>query len=84
MDAVRHQIETMAPELKLKANPVIRNFFPVDLKQFLETESLRFCVLVVDSKTVKDAYGNLPVGPRNEYHDLLHTAVDTVGKKNNK
>ena len=84
MDAVRHQIEKMAPELKLKANPVIRNFFPVGLKQFLETESLRFCVLVVDSKTVKDAYGNLPVGPRNEYHDLLRTAVDTVGKKNNK
>lgn len=84
MDAVRHQIEKMGPELKLTANPFIGNSFPVDLKQFLETKSVRFCVLVVDSKTVKDAYGKLPVGPRNEYHDLLQTAVDRVGKKNSK
>ena len=84
MDAVRHQIEKMGPELKLEANPFIGNFPPVDLKQFLETNSLRFCVLVMDSKAVKDGYGNLPVGPRNEYLDLLQTAVDRVGKKNSK
>ena len=84
MDAVRHQIEKMGPGLKLKANPFTGNFSPVDLKQFLETNSLRFCVLVMDSKAVKDAYGNLPVGSRNEYHDLLQTAVDRVGKKNSK
>lgn len=86
MDAVRHQIEKMGPELKLKANPSVRNSSPVDLKQFLETKSLRFCVLVVDSKTVKDAYGNLPgppVGPGKEYYNLLQTAID-IGKKNSK
>ena len=81
MNAVKQVLESIRHELNLHSQlPVINLTTAKQVKQYLERHSLQFCVLVVDGKTVKDAYENLPAR-KVEYVDLLRTAVERVGKK---
>ena len=80
MQAVRNVFEKIRPKLNLATNPPIKNIPPPDVKQYLTENHLKFCVLVVDAKTVKDAYDKLPKR-KVEYEDLLETAAEKVGKK---
>ena len=77
------QIEHIRPKLNLHATPTVKNLFPAEVKKYLERNKLKFCVLVVEAKTVKGAYENLPK-QRDEYEELLKTAVDRVGKISSK
>lgn len=74
------EIDCICPILNLHAQPLVKNHSPYQVMQYLEGNSLRSCVLVVDAETVKDAYENLPARG-DEYKDLLQTAVEKVGKK---
>ena len=81
MLAARHAFKDIRPKLKLAANPPIENYFePLEVKRYLLENHLKFCVLVVDAETVKDAYDKLPSKRRVEYEDLLETAAREVGK----
>ena len=77
--AVRQVFQDIGPKLNLSANPLIRNYPPVIVKQYLATNHLKRCVLVVDAETVKASYGNLS-HRKDEYEDLLNTAAEEVGK----
>ena len=79
MKAVRHVFKEIGPKLNLATNPPVEIFEPLEVKQYLIKNHLKFCVLVVDATTVKDAYDNLEKR-RLEYEDLLQTAVHEVGK----
>ena len=73
------EIESIRPKLNIPSNPSVKNLSPVEAKEHLEKHSPRFCVLVVDGDTIKDTYENL-FQRRDEYEDLLKTAVEKVGK----
>lgn len=76
---VLQEIESIRPKLNIPSNPSVKNISPVKAKEYLEKHSFQFCVLVVDGKTIKDTYEN-PSQRKNEYEDLLKTAVERVGK----
>ena len=76
----RDFFEDIRPKLNLVPNPPVNNCSPSDVKGYLTENRLKFCVLVVDAETIKDAYYKLPQR-KVEYEDLLETAVDKVGKK---
>ena len=79
--AVRQVFQDIGPKLNLSANPLIRNYPPVIVKQYLATNHLKHCVLVVDAETVKDTYGSVYLSHlKDEYDDLLNTAAEEVGK----
>ena len=79
MEAVRHVFREIGPKLNLATYPPVENFKPLKVKKYLKENHLKFCVLVVDATTVKDAYDNL--GERKlEYEGLLTTAAHEVGK----
>ena len=73
-----NDVKRILPKLNLHAQPAVINLPPAEAKQYLKRHSLQFCVLVVDGETVKDAYDNLPAR-KDEYEDLLKTAVERVG-----
>ena len=79
MMAVRHVFKEIIPKLNLAANPPVENFVPLKVKQFLMENHLKFCVLVLDATTFKDADYNLDKR-KLEYEDLLQTAAHEVGK----
>lgn len=79
MKAVTQVINDLRPMLGVSSDTAVENFSPTSAKSYLLRNSFRFCVLMVDAKTVKDVYERLPQG-RVEYEDLLRTAVNTVGK----
>lgn len=79
MQTVRKVFQDIAPKVNLAANPPVENFSPIKVKQYLTENYLKFCVLVVDVETVKDAYGNL-TQRTVEYEELLKTAANAVGK----
>ncbi|XP_020605395.1 uncharacterized protein LOC110044222 isoform X2 [Orbicella faveolata] len=72
--------EDIRPRLNLAPNPPVKNLVPPDVKRYLTENRLKFCVLVVDAETVKDAYDKL-TQRKVEYEDLLETAADKVDKK---
>ena len=74
LDAVMNVFHDIAPKLNLSANPVHENLSPDKIKEYLMNVHLKACVLVVDGKTVEDAYNNLRE-KENEYRELLDTAV---------
>ena len=78
MQAVWQVFEDIRSKLKLAPNPPVKNCYPPDVKRYLTENHLKFCVLVVDAETVKDAYDKQQ---ELEYEDLLETAADKVGKK---
>lgn len=72
-------IESIRPILNLHEQPPAENLSPAEAKLYLERHSLKYCVLVVDGETIQDSYKNLPAR-KDEYEDLLKTAVKRVGK----
>ena len=78
MQAVMNVFKDIRFKLNLAANPPVKNLAPLQVKQYLKENSLRFCVLVVDAETVNDGYGKLPKR-KGEYEELLWTAADEVG-----
>ena len=82
INAVKQVLESVSPKVNLHSQPSVTHLSTANqVKQYLERHSLQFCVLVVDGKTVKDAYENLPAR-KDEYEDLFKTAVERVGKMN--
>lgn len=79
LDAVLKVLQDIASKLNLPVNPPVENFLPDKINVCLNEVRLKACVLVVDGKTVNDAYKNLPQ-QREEYQRLLETAADRVGK----
>ena len=79
MAAVKQVFREIGPRLNLAANPPIEDFEPLEVKQYLMENHLKFCVLVVDTAKVKDVYDKLSEW-KQEYEDLLKTAAHEVGK----
>ena len=77
--SVMDAIEGIHPKLNLHKQPPAKNFSPAQAKLYLEGHSLKYCVLVVDGETIQDCYEHLPAR-KDEYEDLLKTAVKRVGK----
>ena len=78
MQGVRKVLQDIAPKLNLSENPEVVNLPPDDAKRYLTRNKLKFCVLMVDAGSFKDAYDNLP-RRKIEYEELLETAADKVG-----
>ena len=80
MQAVSKVFEDIRRKLNLAPNPPVENFVsPLEVKQYLTDNHLTFCTLVVDAKTVKDAYDQRPRW-KLEYKELLETAAKEVCK----
>lgn len=79
MQAVRNVIEHIRPRLNLSRNPPVENFSPVDIESYLKRNPVRFCVLVVDEVTLRNAYD---YSPERTFalEELIRTAADNVGK----
>jgi len=80
MQAVMQVCENIRTKLNLAPNPPSMQIAPLEAKQYLMENRLKFCVLAVDSETIRDAYEKLPQR-RREYEDLLETGADEVGKR---
>jgi len=78
MQAVIQLLHKIVPKLNLSTNPPVENLLPNGIKKYLTEVHLNACVLVVDGKTVTDAYKNLPQ-QKEEYRELLETAANRVG-----
>ena len=79
LHAVMQVLQNIAPKLNLSVDPPVENLSPDKIMGYLKEVHLKACVLVVNGKTVNDAYKNLP-RQREEYQSLLKTAADRVGK----
>ena len=79
MQAVRKVFQDICHKLNLEPYPPAENFPPLEVKRYLTKNRLKFCVLVVDAETVKDAYINLSQR-KVEYQELLETAAKEVCK----
>jgi len=79
MQSVRHAFEKVRSKLNLSALPQVENCSPAQVKRYIERNVFKICVLVLDAEKLKDAYDNLPQR-KNEYEELLKTAMDRVGK----
>ena len=79
MQLVRKVIDDIRPRLNLSGYPPVENFSPVDIKSYLMRNPVRFCVLVVDAVTLRNAYECSPER-KIELEDLIRTAADNVGK----
>ena len=69
--------EEIAPKLDLVEHPSVENLPLDEVKNYLTRNHLKFCVLVVDALTVKDAYDSQL---QQKYEELLATAANEVGK----
>ena len=78
MHAVIQLLHKIVPKLNLSTNPPVENLLPNEIKKYLTEVHLNACVLVVDGKTVEDAYKNVPQ-QKEEYRELLETAANRVG-----
>ena len=79
VDVVKRVFDTLRPSLNISTDITVKNFPPNEAVSYLLENRPRFCVLVVDAATVKDAYEQLP-RRREEYQRLLTTAAKNVGK----
>ena len=77
--AVTQVFNDLRPMLGVFTDTAVENCSPTSAKSYLLRNPSRYCVLMVDAKTVKDVYERLPQG-RVEYEDLLRTAANKVGK----
>ena len=80
MQAVMQVFEDIRPRLNLAPNPPVETVGPVQGKRYLMENRLKYCVLAVDSKEIRDAYDMLSQRIK-EYEGLLETAAKNVGKK---
>lgn len=77
---VMKAFQDVAPQLNLSEAPLIENHHSNDsVKEYLMANSLRFCVLVVDADDIRNASEHEPQ-KLVEFHQLLETAADKVGK----
>lgn len=74
MEAVTKVIDDISTRLNLSRYPPIKNLSPVDMRSYLERNPVRFCVLVVDAVTLRNAER------KRDLEDLIRTAADNVGK----
>ena len=79
MDAVRQVFENLPPKLNISSYPPTVNLPLTDVNSYLMANPLRFFVLVLDARIVKDAFSYLHT-QRIEYETLLQTAARNVGK----
>ena len=79
LHAVMQVVQGITPKLNLSVHPPVENLSPDKIMGYLKEVRLKICVLVVDGKTINDAYKNLP-RQREEYQRLQETAADRVGK----
>ena len=77
MQAVMRVFEEIVPKLNLAEHPSVGNLPVGEVKNQLTKNRLKFCVLVVDALTIKDAYES---HRQQEYEELLAIAADEVGK----
>jgi len=80
MKAVKRVFNNLRSVLDISTDTAVEKCSPGSAKSYLLKNTLRFCVLVVDGKTVKDVYERLVQG-RAEYEDLLRTAANKVVEK---
>ena len=80
MKTVRRVFNEIRHVLNISTDTVVEKCSPISAKSYLLNNTLRFCALVVDGKTVKDVYERLAQG-KAEYEDLLRTAANKVGKR---
>ena len=80
MKAVRQVFNSFRSTLGVSTDIAAEKCSPASAKSYLLSNTLRFCVLMVDAKTVKDVYESWPQ-IRAEYEDLLRTAANKVGKR---
>ena len=77
MQTVMRVFEEIAPQLNHAEHPSVQ-ILPFDeVSKYLKKCHLKFCVLVVDAVSVKDAYES---HRQQQYEELLATAADEVGK----
>ena len=79
MEVVKKVIDDIRPRLNLSRNLPIENLSPVDARSYLTRNPVRFCVLVVDAVTLRNAYESSPERKR-DLEDLIRTAAHNVGK----
>ena len=79
MEAVRQVFEDLQPKLNISSYHPTVNLLPTDVNYYLMANPLRFCLLVLDARIVKDAFSYLHT-QRIEYETLLQTAAKNVGK----
>ena len=79
MQTVWQVIEDIRPRLNMAKNPPVKNILPVDIKSYLMRSPPRFCVLVVDAKTLRHACDD-SIERKLEVEELLKTAAEKVGK----
>jgi len=79
MHTVRKIFQDICHKLNLEPHPPAKNLSPLEVKRYLTKNHLKFCVLLVDAETVKDAYVNLPQR-EVEYQELLEIAAKEVCK----
>ncbi len=76
MRVVWDLIQRHRHELNLAEEPTVRNESRViELTSYLESNPLKFCVLLVDAKKVKSS-----PEPQADYLKLLETAERNIGK----
>ena len=80
LKAVTQVFNDLRPLLGVSTDTAVESCSLTSAKSYLLKNTLRFCVLVVDGKTVKDVYER-SVSGRAEYDDLLRTAANKVGKR---
>ena len=81
MRGARQVFGDLRPVLGVSTDIAVERCSLASAKSFLlRLNDLKFCVLMVDAKTVKNVYERLPQG-KVEYEDLLRTATDKVGKR---
>ena len=79
MQTVMHTFESIAPLLDLAMDQPFKTYSPAQVKCYLEINSPRFCVLVVNAETVQDDPQSSP-RLKDEYKELFKTVLNKVGK----
>ena len=77
MQTATRVFEEIASKLNLAEDPSVENLSVDGVKNYMTRNHLKFCVLLVDAVSVKDAYEN---HRQQQYEELLAAAADEVGK----
>ncbi|KAL9963906.1 hypothetical protein ACROYT_G027461 [Oculina patagonica] len=80
MQTVRQVIEDIRPRLNMSRYPPVTNSSPVDIKSYLMRTPPRFCVLVVDTATLRNDCDHSPQ-LKLELEELVRTAAEKVVEK---
>jgi len=72
--------ESTSPSLNLSVDPPMKSYSPSQVEWYLQTNSIRFFVLVVHAKTVEHAYLH-ETSQKAQYEELFKTMLDRVAEK---